>query len=33
MSGQTRLTVYYDGACPVCSSEMGFYQRQDGADG
>jgi predicted DCC family thiol-disulfide oxidoreductase YuxK len=32
MSGQTRLTVYYDGACPVCSREMGFYQRQAGAD-
>jgi len=32
MSGQTRLTVYYDEACPVCSREMGFYQRQAGGD-
>ena len=31
MSGQTRLTVYYDEACPVCSRELGFYQRQAGA--
>jgi predicted DCC family thiol-disulfide oxidoreductase YuxK len=24
--------VYYDGACPVCTREIGFYQRQEGAD-
>lgn len=26
------LTVYYDGACPVCSREIAFYRRQPGAD-
>ncbi len=24
--------VYYDGACPVCIREIGFYQRQEGAN-
>ena len=27
----TRLTVYYDGACPVCSREIAAYRRQPGA--
>ena len=27
-----RLTVYYDGACPLCSREVGFYQRRPGAE-
>lgn len=31
MSG--RLIVYYDGGCPLCSREIGFYQRQPGAEG
>lgn len=26
------LTVYFDGGCPVCSREIGFYRRQAGAD-
>lgn len=26
------LIVYYDGGCPLCSREIGFYQRQPGAE-
>lgn len=26
-------TLYYDGACPVCSREIALYRRQAGADG
>lgn len=26
------LTLYYDGGCPVCTREIGFYQRRRGAD-
>jgi demethoxyubiquinone hydroxylase (CLK1/Coq7/Cat5 family) len=26
------LTVYFDGACPVCTREIGFYRRQPGAE-
>ena len=26
------LTVYYDGACPVCSREIAMYRRQAGAE-
>lgn len=29
---QSPLTVYYDGACPVCSREIGFYRGRTGAD-
>lgn len=27
-----RLTVYYDGGCPVCTQEISFYQRRRGAE-
>lgn len=26
-----RPSAYYDGACPLCAREIGFYRRQDGA--
>ncbi len=26
------LTVYYDGACPICSREIGAYRKLDGAE-
>jgi predicted DCC family thiol-disulfide oxidoreductase YuxK len=29
---EPELTVYYDGACPVCSREIGFYRGRHGAD-
>ena len=29
---QTCATVYFDGACPVCSREIEMYRRQPGAD-
>jgi predicted DCC family thiol-disulfide oxidoreductase YuxK len=31
-STNAALTVYYDGACPVCSREIAMYQRQVGAE-
>ena len=27
-----RLTVFYDGACPLCVKEIAFYRRRKGAD-
>lgn len=30
--GHDRPTAYYDGACPLCAREIGFYRRQEGAD-
>jgi predicted DCC family thiol-disulfide oxidoreductase YuxK len=29
---EERPTVYYDGGCPVCSREIGFYQRLPGGE-
>lgn len=29
---QSSVTVYYDGACPVCRREIGFYQKRTGAE-
>jgi predicted DCC family thiol-disulfide oxidoreductase YuxK len=28
---QTRATVYFDGACPLCTREIDFYRAQPGA--
>jgi len=30
-TNSSAVSVYYDGGCPVCTREIGFYQRQDGA--
>lgn len=30
--GHGRPIAYYDGACPLCAREIGFYRRQEGAD-
>ncbi len=27
------VTVFFDGQCPLCAREIGFYQRQKGAEG
>jgi len=27
-----KLTVYYDGACPLCRAEIGHYRKQDGSE-
>ena len=27
-----KLTVFYDGGCPLCVREIGFYRRRKGAD-
>ena len=32
MSRPAQLTVYFDGACPICSGEMAYYRRQRGAE-
>ena len=29
---QSPLTVYYDGACPVCRREISFYKTRTGAE-
>lgn len=28
----TKLTVFYDGACPLCAREIAFYRRRAGGD-
>ncbi len=32
MSETQKTKIYYDGACPLCSAEIGFYQRCNGAE-
>tara|TARA_R110002167_G_scaffold24188_8_gene85458 strand:+ start:90 stop:482 length:393 start_codon:yes stop_codon:yes gene_type:complete len=32
MTDRENLTVFYDGACPLCAREIGFYRRRRGAD-
>jgi 3-demethoxyubiquinol 3-hydroxylase len=32
IASMEKLTVYYDGACPVCSREIAAYQRARGAE-
>ena len=29
---KTQPTVFYDGSCPLCRREIGFYQRQDSSE-
>jgi predicted DCC family thiol-disulfide oxidoreductase YuxK len=31
-TGASALTVYYDGACPLCRREIGYYRHQRGAE-
>ena len=30
--GSKAVTIFFDGQCPLCSREIGFYQRQKGAE-
>ncbi len=29
---EPRKTIYYDGACPLCTLEIAHYQKQEGAE-
>jgi predicted DCC family thiol-disulfide oxidoreductase YuxK len=31
-SGEAKVTVYYDGACPLCAREIAFYRSRRGAE-
>ena len=31
-ASQDKLTVFYDGECPICTREIGFYKDCDGAE-
>lgn len=31
-ANEKKLTVFYDGACPLCAREIGFYRGRQGAD-
>ena len=33
MADAAKLTVFYDGACPLCAREIRFYKRRKGAEG
>ena len=33
MANARKLTVFYDGACPLCEREISFYRCRKGAEG